>query len=77
MSDHHHEIDMSEVYQLPHQEVSLSDFPPGEEWILDIGGGGENADSESARAAFRECQSSCCRARSESQRALPTLAADR
>ena len=41
MSDHHHEIDMSEVYQLPHQEVSLSDFPPGEEWILDIGGGGE------------------------------------
>ncbi|MHA2142817.1 MAG: class I SAM-dependent methyltransferase [Candidatus Thorarchaeota archaeon] len=41
MSDHHTEIDMSEVYQLPHQEVSLSDFPPGEEWILDIGGGGE------------------------------------
>jgi ubiquinone/menaquinone biosynthesis C-methylase UbiE len=41
MSDHHHELDMSEVYQLPHQEVSLSDFPPGEEWILDIGGGGE------------------------------------
>ncbi|MFW9966710.1 MAG: class I SAM-dependent methyltransferase [Candidatus Thorarchaeota archaeon] len=32
---------MSEVYQLPHQEVSLSDFPCDEEWILDIGGGGE------------------------------------
>ncbi|MFX0056007.1 MAG: class I SAM-dependent methyltransferase [Promethearchaeota archaeon] len=41
MSDHHDDIDMSEVYQLPHQKVSLSDFPPGEEWILDIGGGGE------------------------------------
>ncbi|MFW9804820.1 MAG: class I SAM-dependent methyltransferase [Candidatus Thorarchaeota archaeon] len=41
MSDHHDDIDMSEVYQLPHQEVSLSGFPPGEEWILDIGGGGE------------------------------------
>ncbi len=41
MSDHHHEIDMSEVYQLPHQEVDLSDFPSDEEWILDIGGGGE------------------------------------
>ncbi len=41
MSDHHSEIDMSEVYQLPHQKVSLSDFPSDEEWILDIGGGGE------------------------------------
>lgn len=41
MSDHHHEIDMSEVYQLPHQKVSLPDFPSDEEWILDIGGGGE------------------------------------
>ncbi|MHA2602172.1 MAG: class I SAM-dependent methyltransferase [Candidatus Thorarchaeota archaeon SMTZ1-83] len=41
MSDHHSEIDMSEVYQLPHQVVSLSDFPCDEEWILDIGGGGE------------------------------------
>jgi ubiquinone/menaquinone biosynthesis C-methylase UbiE len=41
MSDHHSEIDMSEVYQLPHQQVSLSDFPSDEEWILDIGGGGE------------------------------------
>ena len=41
MSDHHDDIDMSEVYQLSHQKVSLSDFPPGEEWILDIGGGGE------------------------------------
>jgi ubiquinone/menaquinone biosynthesis C-methylase UbiE len=41
MSDHHSEIDMSEVYQLPPQQVSLSDFPSDEEWILDIGGGGE------------------------------------
>ncbi|MHA2117598.1 MAG: methyltransferase domain-containing protein [Candidatus Thorarchaeota archaeon] len=32
---------MSEVYQLPHQQVSLSNFPSDEEWILDIGGGGE------------------------------------
>ncbi|MFX0107367.1 MAG: class I SAM-dependent methyltransferase [Candidatus Hodarchaeota archaeon] len=41
MSDHHHEIDMTEVFQLPPQEVNLSDFPIDEEWILDIGGGGE------------------------------------
>lgn len=41
MSDHHSEIDMSEVYPLPPQEVTLSDFPCDEEWILDIGGGGE------------------------------------
>ncbi|MHA1924690.1 MAG: methyltransferase domain-containing protein [Candidatus Thorarchaeota archaeon] len=32
---------MSEVYQLPPQQVSLSDFPSDDEWILDIGGGGE------------------------------------
>jgi ubiquinone/menaquinone biosynthesis C-methylase UbiE len=41
MSDHHPEIDMSEVYELPLQEVSLLDFPADEEWILDVGGGGE------------------------------------
>ncbi|UCH04088.1 MAG: class I SAM-dependent methyltransferase [Candidatus Thorarchaeota archaeon] len=41
MSDHHPEIDMSEVYQLPPQEVNLADFPADEEWILDVGGGGE------------------------------------
>ncbi|MFX0045566.1 MAG: methyltransferase domain-containing protein [Candidatus Hermodarchaeota archaeon] len=41
MSDHHPEIDTSEVYELPLQEVSLLDFPADEEWILDIGGGGE------------------------------------
>jgi ubiquinone/menaquinone biosynthesis C-methylase UbiE len=41
MSDHHSEINMSEVYQLPPQQVSLSDFPSDDEWILDIGGGGE------------------------------------
>ncbi len=41
MSDHHPEIDTSEVYELPLQEVSLLDFPSDEEWILDVGGGGE------------------------------------
>ena len=41
MSDHHPEIDMSEVYQLPPQEVNLADFPADEEWILDVGGGGQ------------------------------------
>jgi len=41
MSDHHDEIDWDTVYVLPSQEVNLSDFPSDEEWILDIGGGGE------------------------------------
>lgn len=41
MSNHHVDIDASEVYELPPQEVSLSGFPHDEEWILDIGGGGE------------------------------------
>ncbi|MFQ5832491.1 MAG: class I SAM-dependent methyltransferase [Candidatus Thorarchaeota archaeon] len=41
MSDRHEEPDWELVYQLPLQEVSLSDFPSDEEWILDVGGGGE------------------------------------
>ncbi len=41
MSDHAPDVDWDTVYVLPSQEVSLIDFPSDEEWILDIGGGGE------------------------------------
>ncbi|NHI82833.1 MAG: class I SAM-dependent methyltransferase [Candidatus Thorarchaeota archaeon] len=41
MSNHHPEIDLSEVHELPHQEVNLCGIHHDEEWILDIGGGGE------------------------------------
>jgi ubiquinone/menaquinone biosynthesis C-methylase UbiE len=41
MSEHAPDVDWDTVYVLPSQEVNLVDFPSDEEWILDIGGGGE------------------------------------
>ena len=41
MSDHNHDVDMDEVYILPKHKVVLEDFECGDDWILDIGAGGE------------------------------------
>jgi SAM-dependent methyltransferase len=38
---HPDEVDMSNFFVLPKQELQLSDFDNKGEWILDIGGGGE------------------------------------
>jgi len=41
MSDHHHDVDMDEVYILPKHKVVLEDFECEDDWILDIGAGGD------------------------------------
>ena len=40
-SDHPDEVDMSNFFVLPKQELQIFDFDNRGEWILDIGGGGE------------------------------------
>ncbi|MHA2024223.1 MAG: hypothetical protein ACTSWQ_11230, partial [Candidatus Thorarchaeota archaeon] len=35
------EIDWSQYFVIPQQELQLSDFDNKGEWILDLGGGGE------------------------------------
>lgn len=35
------DIDWSQYFVLPHQEVTLPDIDPKDGWILDVGGGGE------------------------------------
>ena len=40
-NDQHGEIDPSKFYVIPQQDLRLSNFDSHDEWILDIGGGGE------------------------------------
>ncbi|MCK5150644.1 MAG: class I SAM-dependent methyltransferase [Candidatus Thorarchaeota archaeon] len=41
MSDHHERPSEDEVFILPPQVINLEDFECGDDWILDIGSGGE------------------------------------
>ncbi len=39
--EEHPDIDLSQFYVIPKQEISLIDFDTNDDWVLDLGGGGE------------------------------------
>lgn len=40
-NEEHPEIDLNQFYVIPKQEIHVADFDTGNDWVLDLGGGGE------------------------------------